>query len=1103
MNRIIKDALRIANKPMKFSRSKNIVKRKKYATDGAVEGVPEEESQEKFLKEQLEGSAPQYDPEAGLLTGKRAGLMAAGFAPGSGVATAAGKFPTAEGGFEPSVREDIREKRYGSAALKALGAAGDIAYAAPVVGPVVGAAMKAPLAAKLVMAAAPIAKAAHEIAPVAKVAEEAAPAVKAAEEVAPALTKTQSQEAMKKLWAEGQGNPQYKNPMHQWNVEEWPKFRVEQPAQPQVKRAPEAPQELEPYDRVTNEIGHYSYGAEAARQLKQQKGTPQEMLAALKNAGVKPEEIRWSGIERAFADRPTVTGEELATHFEENLPKVSRIEKTEEAIEDQDAWEQAYQEAYDDIHAENYDFDLQSALEDHDLENMSERERERLEERISEQLSENYSEQASQLASERAREIQQANAPKWGADEYNFPGGSNYKEHILKFPHTDVSGYHPDVMDPLTQEEYKNIKDKYNSANSVYASYEQNEYRAVNQFHEANAEKYAADKIAVQKARGHQFTDPAEIERLQANYFDLQDKAFEASKAYDKAWRTNAPNASQLETIRNDLQAQTRDAYETFNEARLNSEEGTFDRSVNEIKNMYAPEELARMMDNRDQLYAIYDNPDKLAAQEATKAARKELYDFENELRTVSDALWADVPNYQKNPYEHTTHTGDIQNPFWQGRFKDYNIVDPETGDKLRVLNKSEGQSDYAKQDFIKPMSEKETAEMESLAKKEGRTPEENLRLSELLTNDQRKYHEAPYVGNVDKWAEVSAKDTLAHAIEDGYDRIFITGGEEQAKRWSGSMRKHIDNVEWITRRDNMLPELSTEMKDPYSHALFGKPYNRLNYEEANILDTKMSKILNDREPNLFPGDIYKIPSTSKNVLVKSQDGEKYNFTVKSIKQPSGSFKHIIMRSNLPGANGESLSALLGPDMAKKVMGEESGVQDMEGYMMGSSGYEDVYNKAYPKAYRKIMKSLDPEAKVEEGTMPTPKGREEALHVYEARDIAYHMTPEQEEKFGDQMKELIAYLEKRPGDSRAYERFIGNYGTPEFSDFMKQFTSDKRKGVWVHITPKMRQEYMRLKRKYGAVFPAYKRGGMVKPHDYSHLNRITKRGLAVCRRVFS
>lgn len=133
---------------------------------GSVElGRPDEVSQEAFLQEQLQGSAPQYDPEAGMLTAKRAGLMAAGFAPGSGIATAAGQFPTAEGGKEPSMAEDWRKGEYLSAGLKGLGAAGDIAYGVPLVGPAVGAAMKAPLVAKLAMAAAPMAKIAGEVAP--------------------------------------------------------------------------------------------------------------------------------------------------------------------------------------------------------------------------------------------------------------------------------------------------------------------------------------------------------------------------------------------------------------------------------------------------------------------------------------------------------------------------------------------------------------------------------------------------------------------------------------------------------------------------------------------------------------------------------------------------------------------------------------------------------------------------------------------------------------------------------------------------------------------------------------------------------------------------
>jgi hypothetical protein len=34
-------------------------------------------------------------------------------------------------------------------------------------------------------------------------------------------------------------------------------------------------------------------------------------------------------------------------------------------------------------------------------------------------------------------------------------------------------------------------------------------------------------------------------------------------------------------------------------------------------------------------------------------------------------------------------------------------------------------------------------------------------------------------------------------------------------------------------------------------------------------------------------------------------------------------------------------------------------------------------------------------------------------------------------------------------------------------------------GTYIQITPKMREEYNRLKQKFGSVFPAYKRGGKV------------------------
>ena len=156
MHTAVKNALLLAKNRRKYQTGGSPIDDQQNLTGSVELGRPDEVSQEAFLQEQLQGSAPQYDPEAGMLTAKRAGLMAAGMAPGAGITTAAGEFPTAEGGKEPSMAEDLSKGEYLSAGLKGLGAAGDIVSAVPVVGTVAGAAMKAPLAAKLAMAVAPM-----------------------------------------------------------------------------------------------------------------------------------------------------------------------------------------------------------------------------------------------------------------------------------------------------------------------------------------------------------------------------------------------------------------------------------------------------------------------------------------------------------------------------------------------------------------------------------------------------------------------------------------------------------------------------------------------------------------------------------------------------------------------------------------------------------------------------------------------------------------------------------------------------------------------------------------------------------------------------------
>ena len=69
--------------------------------------------------------------------------------------------------------------------------------------------------------------------------------------------------------------------------------------------------------------GHYSPAAEAAAALKQEKGPASQMIGGLKNLpGVKPEELKWSGIESAFQPSENVTRQQIMDYLHENLPQI-------------------------------------------------------------------------------------------------------------------------------------------------------------------------------------------------------------------------------------------------------------------------------------------------------------------------------------------------------------------------------------------------------------------------------------------------------------------------------------------------------------------------------------------------------------------------------------------------------------------------------------------------------------------------------------------------------------------------------------------------------------------------------------------------------------
>ena len=71
-----------------------------------------------------------------------------------------------------------------------------------------------------------------------------------------------------------------------------------------------------------NDLGFYSHAAATAAELPQERGTPEQFRGMLLNKGVKPSEFEWSGYDKAFADQPQVTRQQIAEHFHANRPPV-------------------------------------------------------------------------------------------------------------------------------------------------------------------------------------------------------------------------------------------------------------------------------------------------------------------------------------------------------------------------------------------------------------------------------------------------------------------------------------------------------------------------------------------------------------------------------------------------------------------------------------------------------------------------------------------------------------------------------------------------------------------------------------------------------------
>jgi hypothetical protein len=159
-------------------------------------------------------------------------------------------------------------------------------------------------------------------------------------------------------------------------------------------------------ERITNPIGMHSEAAEAVRNLPQQKGTIEQMLAMIRQK-VNPEEIYWSGVQQAFQPGQKVTAEELASHFESKLPQVQ--EK---------------------IYAHPKDVPPPRYNAEEEWENAINAAEDAGDEALAEQLGEEFDRWMYPPLEGRSGYVE--NSPRYSG--YVTPGGTNYREIVLHHP---------------------------------------------------------------------------------------------------------------------------------------------------------------------------------------------------------------------------------------------------------------------------------------------------------------------------------------------------------------------------------------------------------------------------------------------------------------------------------------------------------------------------------------------------------------------------------------------------------------------------------------------------------------------------------------------
>lgn len=152
---------------------------------------------------------------------------------------------------------------------------------------------------------------------------------------------------------------------------------------------------------------------------------------------------------------------------------------------------------------------------------------------------------------------------------------------------------------------------------------------------------------------------------------------------------------------------------------------------------------------------------------------------------------------------------------------------------------------------------------------------------------------EGPFVKNTNEWVDLTLKNIIKRAVDEGYDRVAFINGKQSADRYN--LARYVDNIHW----------------------------------ESNPLGVNMPKGA-EKVASFFMKDYgyIELPISPEGIVVGAKGAQ---------------------------FNGKRLDEIVGRDVANKIMAGDSGRLEGDGLAIGGKGMKDFYDKIVPDRLRKMV----------------------------------------------------------------------------------------------------------------------------------------------------